>query len=285
MSEMKKKLNDLAVKSEMDYFGVAGVERFAALPEGHRPCDLLPGAKSVIVMGKAITQGPLTAQWNAFHDNRISILSFTMYCVNRYHNLLNIAALRAARLIEKECDCLSMPIPSGEPHDEREWTNVMSNRYAAACAGLGELVWNGFVATEKDGPRIMWVSVVTELELEEDPLYNGPQLCDHDKCGLCSKICPAHALSAEKEQPVRIDDAEMSYGKRNKPLCRCAVKGLIKGTPGRLQMDVPMDKYMKSMDDWLALTKKDDPWQRMEFNHGNYCLLCMTECPIGKKER
>ena len=68
----------------------------------------------------------------------------------------------------------------------------MSNRYAAACAGLGELVWNGFVATEKDGPRIMWVSVVTELELEEDPLYNGPQLCDHDKCGLCSKICPAH---------------------------------------------------------------------------------------------
>ena len=58
------------------------------------------------------------------------------------------------------------------------------------------------------------------------------------------KFYYCHALSAEKEQPVRIDDAEMSYGKRNKPLCRCAVKGLIKGTPGRLQMDVPMDKYM-----------------------------------------
>ena len=38
------------------------------------------------------------------------------------------------------------------------------------------------------------------------------------------------------------------------------------------------------MEDWYQLTKKDDPWQRMEFNHDNYCLRCMTQCPIGMKE-
>ncbi len=33
-----------------DLVGVAGVDRFAGAPDGHRPDELLPGAKSVIVM-------------------------------------------------------------------------------------------------------------------------------------------------------------------------------------------------------------------------------------------
>jgi len=275
-------LKQLAMDSEMDYFGVSDIARMQNLPKGRRPQDFVPKAKSVIVLGKKIPQGPLTAQRNAFEGKRIQILSYTMYCVNKLNFMLNAAALKMARRIEKDYKAVSMPMPAGEPHNEEKWQSVMSNRYAAFCAGLGEMTWSGFVATPEAGPRIMWVSIVTELELPADPLYSGPKLCDPKTCGKCVDICPVKALSRTESITVKAGDVTASYGKRNKPLCRCAVKGLVKGTPGRLQMDVPHNANMQSMEDWYTLTKKDDPWQRMEFNHGNYCLRCMTECPIGR---
>lgn len=283
--DIKQELQNIAIKSEMDYFGVSDVSRLSHLPEGRRPTDLLHTAKSVIVLGKKMTQGPLLAHQNAFNGKRIHILSFTIYCINKINNLLNVAALKVVRHIEHQYDHVSMPIPAGEPHDEEQWMGAMSNRYAAVCAGLGEMVWSGFVATPQDGPRIMWVSIITELQLEQDQLYSGPRLCDPVSCGKCVAICPVKALSARDEVTVKIGDYVTGYAKRNKPLCRCATKGLVKGTPGRLQLDVPMAESMKTMEDWYRLTKKDDPWQRMEFNHGNYCLRCMTQCPIGMDEK
>lgn len=280
----KELLRIRAQQCEMDYFGVAPVSRFQNLPEGHRPGDLLPGAQSVIVLGRRIPQGPLTAHEQAFEGKRIQILSFTMYCVNKMHNMLDYAALKVARKIEQDYGEVAMPTPAGEPHDEEAWQSVLSNRYAAYCAGLGELTWSGFVATPEAGPRVMWVSIITTMKLEADPIYHGEKLCDHNKCNACVEACPVFALSSKERVEVDTGDSHTAYGKRNKPLCRCAVKGLVKGTPGRLQNDIPHNCRMRNMEDWYQLTKKDDPWQRMEFNHGNYCLRCMTQCPIGRKE-
>ena len=41
-------------KRDIDFVGIAPVERFIHAPEGRRPTDLLPGAKSVIVIGMHI---------------------------------------------------------------------------------------------------------------------------------------------------------------------------------------------------------------------------------------
>lgn len=284
MDEKKEALRRRAWECEMDYFGVSPAERLSFLPEGHRPEDLLPGAKSVVVLGRAIPQGPLTAHNQAFEGKRIQILSFTMYCVNKINNMLNYAALKTARMIEHQYRAVALPVPAGEPHDEEKWMGVMSNRIAAWCAGLGEMTWSGFPATPEHGPRIMWVSIVTTLELEPDPVYAGPRLCDPAQCHVCSEVCPVHALSQSEAVTIGARGAQASYGRRNKPLCRCAVKGLVKGTPGRLQNDIPHNNRMRNMEDWYQLTKKDDPWQRMEFNHGNYCLRCMTQCPIGMRK-
>ncbi len=279
---VKEILRQKAKDWEMDYFGVSSVQRLSNLPAGRRPEDILPDAKSVLVFGKKIPQGPLTAHKQAFEGKRIQILSFTIYCVNKINNMLNVAALKLTRTLENEFGSVAVPVPAGEPHDEEQWMGVMSNRYAAYCAGLGEMTWSGFVATPENGPRVMWVSVITDLALEADPIYQGPKLCDRAACDICISVCPVKALSATEAVRVDVGDAVTCYAKRDKPLCRCAVKGLVKGTPGRLQNDIPMKSRMRSMEDWYRLTTKDDSWQRMEFNHGNYCLRCMTECPIGQ---
>lgn len=276
---IKVELKKLAEANDIEYFGVSPVERLANLPEGHRPTDLLPGAKSVIVLGKKIPQGAITAHKQSFAGERHQYFSYTIYGYLKVNDMLNNAAFNVVRYIEKNYKRIAYPIPSSQPRDEYLYMGAMSNRYAAVCAGLGELTWSGFVATPKDGPRVRWVSVITDAEIEPDNLYSGSKLCDHTKCNLCVEICPVGALSKDQAVEVKIGDFHTSYSLRQKPLCRCATTGLVKGTPGRLQADIPVQ--MNSMEDWYEMNKKDNPWQRMEFNHSNYCHRCMIECPIG----
>ena len=55
--DMLTRLEELASKYEMGYFGVAPVDRLANAPPGWRPGDILDGATSVIAMGIGIGQG------------------------------------------------------------------------------------------------------------------------------------------------------------------------------------------------------------------------------------
>jgi len=47
-------ITNFAKKVGADLVGVAPVERFAGAPEGHKPEDILPGARSVVAMAKRI---------------------------------------------------------------------------------------------------------------------------------------------------------------------------------------------------------------------------------------
>lgn len=279
---IKEELINLSKKLHLNYFGVAPVERFANMPEGHRPNDLLPRAKSVIVLGIRIPNSAILAHKRVFEGGpRHQYFSYTRYGYKKINENLDEAAFRFVDYIESNFDCIAYPIPASEPRNEQIQMAAMSNRYAAVCAGLGQFGWSGFVVTPKDGPRVRWISVITEADIESDPLYSGEKLCDPSKCNICVDVCPVGALSSDQAVDVKIGEYFDRYAKRNKPLCRCATTGLVKGTPGRLQADVP--EKMDTMDDWYQLNKTDDPWQRMEFNHSNYCHRCMIMCPIGSK--
>ena len=278
---LKQELQELALANGMKYFGVASVDRFANMPEGHRPGDLLPGAKSVLVMGMVIPDGAINGNLRAFEGLRHAIFSYVVYGYNKINDQLDWAALQAIFHIEKKHKHTAYGIPASKPRDEELFMGAMSNRYAAVCAGLGEFGWSGFVLTPQDGPRVRWISVITDAGMDPDPLYGGSKLCDKGKCHTCVEVCPTGALSREKAVEVEIQGHHASYSLRNKPLCRCATDGLVKGTPGRLQADIPAE--MKTMDDWFTLSRKDSPWQRMEITHGNYCHRCMVLCPVGRQ--
>ena len=276
---LKDELRQFAFDNDMDYFGVGSTDRFTSLPVGHRPTDLLPRAKSVIVMGMRIPDGAINASRLAFTGLRHAIFSYTLYGYNKVNEQLDLAALRIVFWLEKNYQFHTYPIPAGIPRDEYLMMGAMSNRYAAVCCGLGEFGWSGFVLTPHDGPRVRWVTIITDAELEPDPLYQGPVLCDRNACDICVQSCPAGALSSKETITVKIGDLESFYGMRNKPLCRFATSGLLKGTPGRLQAEIPPN--FNTVEQWLEFSIKDDPWQRMEFSHGNYCHRCLIMCPVG----
>lgn len=279
---LKRQLHEVAGANKIRYLGVAPVDRFSNIPEGHRPNDLLPKARSVVVMGMVVPDAAIRGNLLAFEGLRQGIFSYTHFGYNKINDQLDWAALQAIFHLEKQCGKKAYGIPAGRPRDEQLFMGAMSNRHSAVCAGLGEFGWSGFVLTPEDGPRVRWVTVITDAEIEPDPLYNGPKLCDRSKCSVCVNMCPAGALSSEEGVQVLIGDYSASYSLRNKPLCRCATAGLVKGTPGRLQADVPGD--IKTMDEWLTLSKKDSQWQRMEAANGNYCHRCMIMCPAGAVE-
>ena len=234
-----------------------------------------------MVVGIRIPNSAIIANEQAYSGIRHSIFSYTVFGNQLVSDHLDWVLLRCVFCLESKCGASAFAIPSGRPKDEEKQEQLLSARYSAVAAGLGEMGFSGFVLTPEDGPRVRWGCMITDMELEPDPLYAGEHLCQYPACTACIDSCPAKALSRDKTICLEIDSYKTAYAFRHKPLCHCATEGLIKGTPGRMQADIP--EKMETMDDWYALSRKDSPWQRMEASHGNYCQRCMVVCPVAKK--
>lgn len=277
---VKEELREIVRENGCSYFGVAPVSRFKNLPKEHRPETLLRGAKSVVVAGMRISNSALIANEQAYNGIRHCIFSYTVFGNQLLSDHIDWALLRCVFHLENRYGVSAFGVPSGRPKDEERQEQLLSARYAAVAAGLGEMGMSGFVITPKDGPRVRFGCLITDMELEPDSLYTGKHLCQYPACTACIDACPAQALSREERIHLEIEDYKTDYALRSKPRCHCATEGLLKGTPGRMQAEMP--EKMETMDDWYGLSRKDSPWQRMEFSHGNYCQRCMVVCPAVK---
>jgi epoxyqueuosine reductase len=277
--DLTEKINDLARSSEMDYVGVAPVDRFAEAPVGWRPQDLLKNCRSVISMGVKIPEGVRQANKLAYGGLRHGIYVYQVYGYVHLNEKLNTAAFRLARHLEKE-GYVSVPIPSSAPSDSFENRGVFSNRHAAVAAGLGEFGWNTLLVTPDAGPRLRLATVLTEAELEADPMYSGKRLCNREKCGVCVKVCPVRAISKDRGVRLRIGDRTFEYAQLNKGRCRYGIGGLTAKALGRVDIPVPENPQPE---DYLEALKQESPWQKME-RVASMCGRCIIYCPISSKK-
>ena len=261
MPDLKEELKNIAFAEGADYFGVAPVSRWLHAPEGHRPTDLMPSAKSVSVIGIKIPQGAIESNNQAYAGKRHGIFTYMIYGYNLINDILNKTNGKMYHHLERK-GVKTFPLPASTPRNEYRMEGVLSNRHAAVCAGLADMGWNGLALTPQDGPRVRWAPLIIEAELEPDPLYNGPELCDRSVCQVCLDICPVNALPEEEFVEVKIEDKIFRYGKLNKPMCRTGVTGLAKNTAGRLQADIP--RTVETVEDWLKIASTDIVWNQME---------------------
>ncbi len=75
--------------------------------------------------------------------------------------------------------------------EKLEGRGLISMKHAAACAGLGTLGKSTLLLNGDFGNRLTFGAVLTELNLESDPLTD--KLCI-EGCELCIKSCPSGAL-------------------------------------------------------------------------------------------
>jgi len=173
----------------VDLVGVAPVDRFGSLPADRRPEALLPGTRSVIVLGSQVFRvltdrlkpsravGELSVRdiYEAHKETVVSALRQTGYRVARY--LTN----RGSRSLNLDQNLT----------DARTLSAVLSFKGAAVAAGLGVIGKNGLLLTPSYGPRVRLAVVLTEAEMEGDPLLTDDP-CEN--CDICVRGCPSGAL-------------------------------------------------------------------------------------------
>ena len=135
--------------------GIAPVEAFNEhVPEGHRPQDILPGAKSVVVAGN---QGPTAGAWHS-PDHRV--MEITGYDFRE-----NVAVHVMCDHIEHEYGYKAIQAPSLPTAGHHP---PMSMMLAAVLAGLGTRSLAANIILNPDYGLLYYAALITTLPLESD---------------------------------------------------------------------------------------------------------------------
>lgn len=212
-TELVRQVKRMAIEAGADLVGVAGVERFHSpapfdeqqicgyLPSGYEPERLLPGARSVIVLGIGHLAGVMLSNVGDLNTT----YPFGAFGYVHLNRTLNSISYRLARWLEEQ-SWLSVPMGQcgGGRFDYEGYSRgksvgplygFFSAKRAAVLAGMGRRARNGLVATPRFGTRVRLGAVITTAPLDGDPLLEGTP-CPPN-CSICVNACPTMAISAE----------------------------------------------------------------------------------------
>ncbi len=188
-----------------DLIGIADAadSEFDRAPEGHKPAEYLPGAKSVIVGGIEVI------------DEILQTTPSPMYA--KHYDLINISLLSAADKLARYLrrnGFKAMWFPETDDyryfHEQkargiRAYSPSFSHISAATAAGLGVRGKSGVVLTPRFGPRQRWISVISTAPLVPDAKFEGELCLERIKPGSCGdrciKACEAIGCGALKPWP------------------------------------------------------------------------------------
>ena len=264
----------------MDLCGFASIDRFAESPAGRHPTDILPGCKSVIVIGIGLLDGVVQANFRTFEDGRKDLKG--LYGTYGYSMLPNFeltyACYSTAKFIERKFKEVATPLSTGPQTNGAQ----ISIRHCAVAAGLGEFGWLSIVLTPEFGPRNRFGVILTTMEIEPDPMYDGPKLCDPAKCHICTDVCPTKAIGvygSEDCHSCTLGDKTYTYAKVNMPRCQLPTQGMRKEYGGREDYCETNDPTSKDIEE----ARKKMPLTDMGLQHTEtwYCGKCLSYCPAG----
>ena len=231
--------------------GVASVERFVGAPQGHRPQDFVPEARSVVVIAVPIVAGLM--RWDEFMEESELIKDEDTYVhadgrkeewsprtqlrkhIERrcsyevINNELQALSMHGAIFLE-QAGYLSVYLPTTygmtlswpgnydwEFPKPPKGMGPFSHKHAAVAAGIGKFGLNNLLLTPQYGPRQRLVSVITAAPLTPDPLIDEP-ICLGEDCALCVEQCPADSFG----DPWELDVAgqKMTLAKIDIEACR-----------------------------------------------------------------
>jgi epoxyqueuosine reductase QueG len=219
--DLKEELKGFAYGLGADLVGFGDVGRCANAPMMMSPQGIFPGAKTVVVMGLHHPDACIELGGER-HPQEIGPYS-VQYLMN---SRLDEMSYRMATFMEEK-GFGAIPICSSNIWRYNKYKALdavfapdISHIYMPVVAGLADMGYSGLALTPEYGARNRFITVVTDAEIEPDPLIPPGTVCD--KCMLCRKHCPSQALSKEidGEKVLKIENYEYRFA--NKNLWRCA---------------------------------------------------------------
>lgn len=223
----KQQLKDFAYSQGLDLVGVANIERFEGAPPRMHPASIFPEARSVIVVGKRVLRGG----WRGIEEGTY----WPSYTTFDYHGLLNaqfiqIPLYNLACFIEDH-GWEAAPYYSGVPESQPDRPPIreggvapdvhLAIRIAAVAAGVGEIGWSKVLLTKKYGPRQRVHAIITDMELEPDPLIEPGSICN--RCMQCVSGCPGAIPHIKEGRTVKIQIEDKTYEWADVDMGKCTL--------------------------------------------------------------
>jgi epoxyqueuosine reductase QueG len=200
----------------------------------HGATDVLPGAKSVIVLGMhypetpAVRLGQPPAEavapyvFTQFETNRLSALM--AYSICRTLNGMGYEAIFTHNLTGAGSWVGS---PKGLHHD------ATCNALEAVAAGIGQMALNGTAVTEEYGIHQRFVAIVTNADLEADAVKGGlASACVG--CEKCLNACPTCALRKDALTELTLAGEKVTYLPVDANRCDWATKFALVAEEGNM---------------------------------------------------
>ena len=179
---------------DVELLGVASVNASQELR--NQAERLLPGARSVVVLGKEVFKEVVDRLQIDKEIGGASAADFLGPHAEYLAGRLNKGVYDLAAFLKKE-GYRAFPLPSqGTPVDQRFLRPLFSFKEAAVWAGMGSLGWHTMLITPEYGPRVRLACLLTDTPLESSPKARKNYCL---QCGACLRICPATALKKPAE--------------------------------------------------------------------------------------
>ena len=250
------------------------VERIA--PEGHRPSDLWPRARSIIALGVG---GQTQGAWSV----PAKALGYFGSTETRAYTV----AYGCAFFIENAYGKRAIYCPPDMDPEAGPRTPFQSLKLHAEVAGIGARSLAGDILLHPEFGYMYFASVFTELELPPDrPMEENP--CPAPSCvelfrkagqTPCMKFCPVQCLSGDIDEEGR--QREMRYD-----MAACAdMTQQYEAVPDvfsemlRADGEAEREDLMYGPDNKIL-------WYKMSVGSGGLlaqCFECMRVCPIATR--
>jgi epoxyqueuosine reductase len=294
MDTLTQKIVDAFLEWGADLVGVAPVERFAGAPEGHRPTDFMPECRSVISIALHLFQG-MADVWGDYDQIDRTNTPYLFYG----YGLTNLESSRMVNRMAKQLEYAGHKslafLPTwitseakyfDETLQNNEFAAEFSHRHAAVAAGIADFGLNGLALTPEFGSMQRFNSLLTSAELEPTSMWEGPGLCDGERCGTkCVRVCPAGAFDESVSQTCTIGGMEKTYAGHDDMRCTYGVCGMIKGAGARSEIEIPdgpgqfLGFYADYTSDKLHLYDRAMLDNCFGLICGDFCGKCLHMCP------
>lgn len=189
--DLDGELKSCAFGRGADYFGVADLV-------SARDFIRAQGGERVAQYPRAVSIGI------ALQDSLVDLLperkeyaAAMLYRHNGYdvvNTALDQIALAVANIIQR-AGYRALPSPASKRASDEKIAGVISNKLPAHLAGLGWIGKSCLLVTPDHGPRVRWVTVLTDAPLAP----TGTPM--EEQCGTCTQCidaCPAQAISGRE---------------------------------------------------------------------------------------
>ena len=219
-----QEIKEAAKRLGADVVGIGSIDRWEGAPSQMDPRFIMPNAKTIIAMGFRVFRGSLRGIEEGTYFSNYSSMGYGGIT----YVYMPITVINLCKLIEDEGyeavpmghqsdwrgidnegnlrEHFSRPVEPGKPQPDI----MVHLRIAGFLCGLGEIGYSKMLLSPVFGPRFRVGVIITEMELEPDPIIEPGTLCN--RCMACVRECPGGCIPKDKTVKVNLAGHEVEWG-------------------------------------------------------------------------